>query len=100
MSNAAMNILHLTLKKQWFDMIASGQKKEEYREIKPYWEKRLIIGTHFDAVSFRNGYSKDAPKMLVECKGVFTGHGVLAWGAPKAKCFVVMLGDIIEGGKP
>lgn len=33
--------LHLTLKKKWFDMIASGEKKEEYREIKPYWSQRL-----------------------------------------------------------
>ena len=36
-----MNILHLTLTKNWFDLILSGEKKEEYREIKPYWEKRL-----------------------------------------------------------
>jgi len=28
--------LHLTLKKNWFDLILSGEKKEEYREIKPY----------------------------------------------------------------
>jgi hypothetical protein len=26
-----MRILHLTLKKKWFDMIASGEKREEYR---------------------------------------------------------------------
>lgn len=26
--------LHLVLKSQWYDMIASGEKKEEYREIK------------------------------------------------------------------
>lgn len=37
-----MKVLHLTLKKKWFDMILSGEKKEEYREIKPYWIKRLI----------------------------------------------------------
>lgn len=35
-------ILHLTLKKKWFDMILSGEKKEEYRDLKPYWAKRLI----------------------------------------------------------
>lgn len=29
-------IVPLTLKKKWFDMIASGEKLEEYREIKPY----------------------------------------------------------------
>ena len=30
-----MKYLHLTLKKNWFDLILSGEKKEEYREIKP-----------------------------------------------------------------
>lgn len=34
-------ILHLTLKKKWFDLIASGKKKEEYRELKDYWGYRL-----------------------------------------------------------
>lgn len=28
--------LHLTLKKNWFDLILSGGKKEEYQEIKHY----------------------------------------------------------------
>lgn len=36
-------ILHLTLKKKWFDMILSGVKKEEYREVKAYWVDRLLI---------------------------------------------------------
>lgn len=36
-----MKTLNLVLKKQWYDMIDSGQKTEEYREIKPYWESRL-----------------------------------------------------------
>jgi len=35
------DILHLTLKKKWFDMIKSGVKTEEYREIKDYWVRRL-----------------------------------------------------------
>lgn len=34
-------MLVLPIKKQWFDMIVSGEKKEEYREIKPYYDKRL-----------------------------------------------------------
>ncbi len=35
-------ILPLTLKRKWFDMTRSGEKKEEYREIKPYWIRRLM----------------------------------------------------------
>lgn len=37
-----MKVLDLPLKKEWYDMIESGIKTEEYREIKPYWEKRLL----------------------------------------------------------
>lgn len=31
----------LPIKKKWFDMIKSGEKKEEYREIKPYYVTRF-----------------------------------------------------------
>ncbi|MDM8539125.1 ASCH domain-containing protein [Desulfobacterales bacterium HSG17] len=37
------DILLLTLKHKWFDLIASGKKRREYREIKPYW---ATIGGH------------------------------------------------------
>ena len=72
----------LTLKKQWFDMILSGVKKEEYRDIKPYWEKRFLryFGQHYDfstkvptvvwnrqerTIVFRNGYGFDKLKFRV-----------------------------------
>lgn len=32
-----MKTLCLPLKKEWYKMIESGVKTEEYREIKPYW---------------------------------------------------------------
>lgn len=35
-------VLTLTVSKQWFDKIVSGEKTEEYREIKPYWIARLF----------------------------------------------------------
>lgn len=42
-------ILHLPLKKKWFDLINARIKKEEYREIKPYWIKRLLqYASQFD----------------------------------------------------
>lgn len=34
--------LQLTLKKEWFDKILSGEKTEEYREIKDYWLSRFL----------------------------------------------------------
>lgn len=36
-----MEILNLNLIKKWYDMTELGIKKEEYREIKPFWIKRL-----------------------------------------------------------
>ena len=50
-----METLKLTLKKRWFDMIASGEKKEEYRQEGPWILSRLIRGDpdrHYDAVKF------------------------------------------------
>lgn len=89
-------ILHLTLKRQWFDLIASGVKREEYREMKPYWHKRLS-GQRFDAVHFRNGYSANAPAMLVELRDIGSGLGVIEWGAPAAqRVYVLRLGAILK----
>jgi len=34
--------LQLSLKKQWFEMTKAGIKTEDYREITPYWIKRLL----------------------------------------------------------
>lgn len=90
-----MKVLHLTLKKKWFDMIASGVKKEEYREIKPYWDRRL--NGDYDVVCFRNGYRKDSPKVLLELRKISTGLGNADWGAPKkTHVYILDLGNIIK----
>lgn len=34
--------LHLPLKATWFNMIKYDTKEEEYRDITPYWAKRLM----------------------------------------------------------
>lgn len=34
-------MLVFNLKKEWFDKIAAGKKTHEYREVKPYWKKRI-----------------------------------------------------------
>lgn len=43
-----MEILYLPLKTIWYCKIESGEKRNEYREIKPYWMNRLApkdVGT-------------------------------------------------------
>lgn len=91
-----MNTLHLTLKKKWFDMILSGKKTEEYREIKPYWTKRLL-GKSYDNVCFRNGYASNAPQFTIELKNITPSIGKSEWGAEEGKTyFVLSLGKIIN----
>ena len=75
-------MLELVLKKKWYDMIDSGEKKEEYRELKPYWWTRIFESPYHKmrddlttlseggyaqkhyTVRFRLGYRKDAPQMI------------------------------------
>jgi hypothetical protein len=85
-------ILQETLKKKWFDMIRSGEKTEEYREIKPYWDARLI-GKEFDYVQFRNGYGEDAPKIVFKCLWIDQGRGLKKWGAPDTDVYIIKLGE-------
>lgn len=89
-----MRILHLTIKKKWFDMIAKGEKKQEFREAKTYWWQRLInedgSKKEFDEIHMRNGYSKDNPFMRIKWNGWIPGYyeGDL--------CYAIDVSEIIE----
>lgn len=87
-------ILHLTLTKKWFDMIYSGIKKEEYREIKEYWDKRL--SKEYDIIKFVNGYGSDRPTILIECLGIEIGKGNTEWGGGDEDVYIIKLGEILE----
>ena len=87
-----MRTLYLPLKKQWYEMIERGEKREEYREMKPYWQKRLT--GRIDAVSFSYGYTKQ--RMTFECAGITVGRGRPEWGAPDDEVFVIKLGKRIS----
>ena len=80
-----MKILHLNLYRKYFDAILNGTKTIEYRDITPYWSKRLE-GRHYDVIQFRNGYAKIAPIMVVEYKGMGIDDGRYA----------IQLGKILE----
>jgi len=90
-----MKILHLTLKKKWFDMILSGEKKEEYREIKDHWVTR-IEGKSYDAIKFVNGYGKSRPSFMIELKSIKRGSGIPWWGGKFGEIqYVLELGKIL-----
>lgn len=84
--------LYLTLKRKWFDMIASGEKREEYREVKRYWNDRLM--KDYDEVVFRNGYIKGCPELKAEIKSIGLGIGKEEWGAPNEVVYIISLGKI------
>lgn len=59
-------MLTFNLKKQWFDKIKSGEKTHEYREVKPYWEKRLgNNSTKFLKMGFKRTY--EHPILYAPC---------------------------------
>lgn len=101
-----MKTLHLNLKRKWFDMIKSGEKKEEYREIKKHWITQLIGGDlndgdcdfyHFDTVTFSNGYAKNRPQFVIELISIEFETGFEKWGAIEGvEYFVLKLGNIIQ----
>jgi len=108
-------ILHLNLKKEWFDMILSGEKKEEYREIKRYWTRRLTHHNvfllsflteriqkynmhckYFDEICFSNGYRKNRRQMFIKYEGIRIGYGRKEWGAEGGVLYYIIgLGKIL-----
>lgn len=111
--------LKLTVNKTWFDMYKAGIKKEEYRELKQYWIKRLLSNTEhltnaddvkvvgarfntYDFVELTNGYSKKSPSLLFEFKGTRIGKDYNDdWGGFlmsdeegfKKDCFIISVGN-------
>ncbi|MDR0979488.1 MAG: ASCH domain-containing protein [Lachnospiraceae bacterium] len=102
-------MLILPIKKKWFDMIKSGEKKQEYREIKPYWTKRFlselnkrsitcnfseedIIGSRYFVI-FKNGYKRNSPQIKCNIE-LHKGYGKPEWGAEEGKKYYIL--EILE----
>lgn len=101
-------VIHLNLIGRWFDMIESGIKKEEYRELSDYWNK---IFTNYMAsmcsfrngkldemsIIFSNGYSKSCRQMEVRLLGIDVSIGKVEWGAELGKYYnVLRLGEVLK----
>ena len=76
MSEAIKPDLVLPLTRAWFVKIWNGEKRTEYRAVKPYWTKRIgawIVGCRPHFILFQIGYAKDGPRLLVQTTGVDVG---------------------------
>ena len=102
-----VKILHLVLKKKWYEMQERDEKTEEYREITPYWIKRLVdthrlgrkmlsnvpdvaaslIGSGcvqmkpYTHVCFHYGYTQRC--FINRIDSISIGRGCPGWGAPE-----------------
>lgn len=112
--------LILPIKRVWFDKIVSGEKKEEYRDVKPYYTARFLNATglavyasstldgeSFDfmqqirktpsslTVRLRAGYSASCPTCLVRGR-LAIGGGKPEWGAePGVEYYVIKVDDVV-----
>jgi hypothetical protein len=114
-----MSNLQLSLKRQWFEMTKAGIKKEDYREITPYWWKRLVqcgecyrnetdslnkilappnewkmlLAKNFDTTTLTLGYpSSTDTERIIKFKnaGIEISEGNPEWGAEKGKLYFVI----------
>jgi hypothetical protein len=114
-----MKILYLTVEKKWFDQIAAGTKKQEYRELKPYWINRLcwheyhnldpeqlkeliakginpVKSFYYDAIAFTNGYSHEAinSRFFIKLTNITIGPAAPSWIATD-DVFILHLGEVL-----
>lgn len=116
-----MKTLFLPLKKEWYEMIERGEKKEEYREIKPYYCSRILndypltiyywecileklrdrgnlpqnLIRDYGTRGFdcvRFSYGYTRRTMTFEVESITIGQGRPEWGAPDCDVFIIKLG--------
>lgn len=110
-------MLTLPIKRKWLEMIRSGEKKEEYRDIKSYytvrfrhlmtyapWKEEHTLAAIRSAtdkggipikVILRGGYSALSPAIQVSGKLVI-GEGKPEWGAEPGKEYYIIRIEEVE----
>mgnify|MGYP004728092941 FL=1 len=90
-------MLVLPIKKKWFDMIASGQKKEEYRAFTKRYRTMFFNAADQNGVFYcilRNGYRLNSPSLTARVS-LSIGYGNPEWGAdPCTQYFVLSILEI------
>jgi len=97
----------------WFDMILSGVKKEEYREVSKHYQSLFKIQflqttmgkdyySHCDRFPYKvlhltKGYGHDKPQLWAHIESISIGRGNPEWGAPTDRdVFIIRLGDVFH----
>lgn len=97
-------ILNLTIKRKWFDMIASGEKREEYRsmnnaQVKNAYERIQCNPCSF-AMILRNGYRMDSPAVVVRITDIAPMVEAFRpeWGEPNYPHQIISFDKILARG--
>lgn len=103
-------ILNLTIRRKWLDMIARGEKREEYRAINTRgsqnWQRRIhdaFLADDFATAIFRAGYRLDSPAVLVEIADAVSAPARSEfhpeWGEPLyAPHWVIYISQVLDRG--
>lgn len=117
-----MKIISIPIKRKWFDMIVSGEKKEEYRAIVPHWINRFtwhewhklnpetlmpmmkiypedVFRKDIDGIRAHNGYQIDSPVIIWAHNGIRVGYPNPKWCDPQdisKKVFILSIGDLLK----
>lgn len=114
--------LHLSLKKEWYEMIESLIKGDEYRGVTAYWIVRLyrdengrkitrltanFLASNIEILKWwiesgklvfkpfdfaKFSYGYTKRTMTFEIKSITIGKGKPEWGAPTEEVFIIKLG--------
>ena len=94
-------MLTLPIKKKWFNMILSGEKKEEYRTRNDYYYTRFkkiidnIENGKEQYILLRNGYSSKSPTLKIKVDNILIGGGRKEWGyIGPDMCFIIKIGGV------
>lgn len=100
--------LSLTLRKDWFDIMVTGEKVHEFRKPSEWMKRRLYTPDgklkNYHLIKFVNGYTRASPYFICEYKGFQFAkwdHDVM-YGEKKVNLIkgdvVIKLGQILKVG--
>jgi hypothetical protein len=85
--------LFLILAEPYYSLVESGKKREEYRDMTPYYDSRFI-DKKYEFVVFINGYHTTARRMCWKVKHIEIGLGKTKhYGDPTTPFWVIKLGE-------
>lgn len=104
-------LLHLSLKKDPFAVMVTGEKQEEFRQNSDWIRSRLFDKENnekeYDYIKFVNGYGADKPYFICKYEGFMEcymdvaernySNGLSISGIGKGD-FIIYCGEVIESG--